>query len=102
MDMRGYGDSDKPLEKSSYVMKNFISDIKELISALGQFREKVAQNKFIGPQTGQNDFQSTPFLFCVLDQVVPRLTCSWDMTGAVPSPGHSLQRTLKWWTDWWS
>jgi pimeloyl-ACP methyl ester carboxylesterase len=35
IDMRGYNDSDKPAEKSAYVMSEFIKDVKGVIEALG-------------------------------------------------------------------
>ncbi|MEM7555717.1 MAG: alpha/beta hydrolase [Cyanobacteria bacterium P01_A01_bin.84] len=35
LDLRGYNDSDKPQQKSAYVMQEFIEDIKGVITALG-------------------------------------------------------------------
>ena len=37
MDMRGYGDSEKPVGIRYYRMKYLIEDVKNLIEALGKF-----------------------------------------------------------------
>ncbi|MEL6490345.1 MAG: alpha/beta hydrolase [Cyanobacteria bacterium J06621_3] len=38
IDMRGYNDSDKPEEKSAYVMSEFVKDVEGVITALGYER----------------------------------------------------------------
>ncbi|MEO1388094.1 MAG: alpha/beta hydrolase [Cyanobacteria bacterium J06634_6] len=38
IDMRGYNDSDKPKEKSAYVMSEFVKDVEGVITALGYER----------------------------------------------------------------
>ena len=37
MDMRGYGDSDKPAAQEDYEMPRLVNDIKEIIEALGTY-----------------------------------------------------------------
>lgn len=37
MDMRGYGDSDKPGALEDYKMPRLVNDIKEIIEALGTY-----------------------------------------------------------------
>ena len=37
MDMRGYGDSDKPAALEDYKMPRLVDDIKEIIEALGMY-----------------------------------------------------------------
>lgn len=36
VDMRGYGDSDKPQELDAYEVPVMVQDIKELVTALGE------------------------------------------------------------------
>jgi pimeloyl-ACP methyl ester carboxylesterase len=37
VDMRGYGDSDKPAALEEYKMVHLVNDIKEIIEALGMY-----------------------------------------------------------------
>jgi hypothetical protein len=37
VDMRGYGDSDKPAALEDYKMPRLVNDIKEIIEALGKY-----------------------------------------------------------------
>jgi pimeloyl-ACP methyl ester carboxylesterase len=37
VDMRGYGDSDKPVALEDYKMAHLVNDIKEIIEALGMY-----------------------------------------------------------------
>jgi hypothetical protein len=37
VDMRGYGDSDKPAALEDYKMTHLVNDIKEIIEALGMY-----------------------------------------------------------------
>lgn len=40
MDLRGYGDSEKPVGASQYQLKYVVNDVKNLITALGKIFEK--------------------------------------------------------------
>lgn len=42
VDLRGYGDSDKPSGISQYKMDKLIKDVKQIITALGMFFSIVA------------------------------------------------------------
>jgi pimeloyl-ACP methyl ester carboxylesterase len=42
VDMRGYGDSDKPGTLEDYKMSHLVNDIKEIIEALGTYIAYIA------------------------------------------------------------
>jgi hypothetical protein len=43
VDMRGYGDSDKPAALEDYKMAHLVNDIKEIIEALGMCMSEVVK-----------------------------------------------------------
>lgn len=79
MDMRGYGDSDKPGALEDYKMPRLVNDIKEIIEALGTYLgtvhslcQECSRNSL--PVTKKNSLQSvrycTLFIFCYLNTLV--------------------------------
>jgi pimeloyl-ACP methyl ester carboxylesterase len=51
MDMRGYGESDKPEGRHAYVREKLVDDVRQLIQKLGKFslqsnKKKISKNRF--------------------------------------------------------
>ena len=87
VDLRGYGGSSKPMDVSSYELKNMVSDVIGVINGLGKHISYINYfHQFI--------FKVTQLLRDLCFIQVTRSAYWWVMTGVAHSPGHWLQITL--------
>lgn len=58
VDMRGYGDSDKPGALEDYKMPHLVNDVKEIIEALGRYTDPVRVRTKTLTNTKETSLQS--------------------------------------------